>query len=781
MIFCWFISLLTYCVAFAAYAQQPPRPLAVINIKPTDRPMQMETLKPLLRGNLTRLTGQGDWKPPSDSPATITKADYLEALKPYLKHYESVYGTEPAKPLQYSYEAVPVFAAFWKATSEQKYADLALLALKQFCLFVDDDVVKQNAEMAKTGATRPRTDNYWTYIYAYLVIPVLEMEGTPQQKEMIALLGKSLGERANAWPVYWERGAYNRPIDAAFWYDTAMKLNPNIPRAAELKAYSDMIWDDWWSHRDIEEDDPHYSGIDLMVIDAWSRVRGVDWWQDADGPNLWRHYAEQVANDGTWPAYGHGGTYGQYFMATRIAELAASRTRDGRYKWLAHRAFWNGRDRLATLVANIGYEKAMDLAMAYLYADDTVKEAPPSPGLLISKRRFRERTDWSQLNEKSLLFILHNEWKPSKLIFRGGSKEPDQFLMLQAASIGGHGHPDTGSIIHYGGDFAYYLSHGISRLDHDMEQHNMFTLREPDKDQPWKRGEFAVEDTNVPVSGQASSASYARLHIQEYPGSTTNEESWDKVLAWNGSGYPPEKAIGYRNWPVRLDRSVLFVHNQFVVVRDVAKFLLRVKAQMGQNWVVGEIGPSVGTNWVNVWTPQLFGYPYSTPPKAPMDTAHRDLLIWFVPHKEAVLQVVDGPKNSSYYGNYYINLTRRVWYPRTAEWRPEEPQAFTTVLLPHLPVAQPAKLAAAITALEDSPESTILMVTVGDTSHMIVLNSSGKQITAGDLQTDAEAALLTSLKGKPTHFSAWNATFSTMRGEVIARSEKPETVDRALN
>ncbi|MHB9131634.1 MAG: hypothetical protein ACYDBB_11170 [Armatimonadota bacterium] len=785
------LCVLALCCASMLLAQEMPQPKAVITIKPTDNPMQMEALKSLLKSDMDRLRGDKAWKPPTDDPAKISKADYLEALKPNLAYCLGAYGKEPATPKPYAYEAIPTFAAFYKGTGDPKYAELTLRAAKEFCLAVDEEVKNTLAAMEKSGGKRPSASLYWTYTYAYVLMGLWALEGAPQYQQMADMLGQSLGNRANAYPIYWERGPQNRSVDAAFWYDMALKFNPNIPRAKELKEYADLIWNDWWAPKDMEEDCSHYTWMDLLTVDAWARIRGVEWWKDPDARNFWISYAEQAAQDGTWPCYGDAGEHGYYFVGMTVEELAAARVKDGHYKWFAHRMFWNGRDRIEDLCAGIGYMTYVELALAYLYADDTIKEIPPKAGLLETKRRFRERTNWRAFwtnPNGGLFFELRNRWQPSKLVFRAGPKETDQFMLVQAGNQAGHGHPDTGSIILYNGDLSYYVANGASRMDDDMEQHNLFTLRDPVTNNTWYAHQLASEETSVPVKGQASDASYARLHIREFPGNTPTAESWQKLYdrwskvnknIWIYGDFPPEKAIGYKNWPVRMDRCILFVNNQFAVVRDVANFILPACAQLGQNWIFDQLGPTIGNNWVNVWIPRLYGFPYTNPPRKPVDFAQRDLLIWFAPQKDAVLQIVDGPTNS-WYGNSFINMPRHVWYPRTGDWQPGQPQAFTTVLLPHKPIEDPENLAATITALQDTPDATVLKVTSGDTVRLIIMNTSGKPVTAGPLVTDAESALLTLVKGKPTHVSAWHATKVTLGKKTLLTSKQPKDLDRAV-
>jgi hypothetical protein len=726
----------------------------------------------------TVATAQPDarpWTPPADDPSRITSEDYLRALAPYEAQFEKRYGSNAARSSGYAYEAVPVFASWWKATKDPRYAAMALNALDAYGRFVKDDIASQKARAdKKTG--RPVANFYWTSYYLYLVRPILEMREAPNHAELSRRLGEILLERAKAFPIYWEIGSQNRAFFAGFWYDAAAAFagDGKVPEA--MRHYSDEVWRTWWDVRDVEEDDPHYTALDLAILDEWGQLRHAEWWKDPKAAILWRSYASQLANDGTWPPYGDGGAYGEYFIGLRTAELVASRLRDGQYKWLAHRAFWNGRDRLPTLVAGVGLERVTDLALAYLYCDDSVQEVPPRAGLTVTTRAFRERTDWTNAPEGSPLYVLHPERAPSKLIFRGGSDTASQFLMVQAASAGGHGHPDTGSVLFYGGGFSYYLSHGVTRLDYAMEQHNMLAIEDPDSKVPWKQGDYAVESTSVPMSGTARDASYARLDVSAYPGTQATAAAWQAVKDWDGKGYPPRKAVGYRNWPVQLKRSVLFVHDKFTVVRDVVRFLQPIHARLGQNWVIGEVGKDRGEHWLDVRTPEVFGYPFSDPPKARMALAGGNLLIWFAPRRATGAELVEGPRNS-WYNKNYINLPNRVWDPLEGTWSTNQELSFVTVLYPHGANEEGRDAAARIELRHDEPEAAAILIRTRGANYVIFFGRPGHEITIGDLRTDAEAAIVSS-EPSGVRFASWGATRSSWKD--IELKAGPGMVDQEV-
>ncbi len=676
--------VLVLMLGTAGGAQESLPPKAVVDIPAGANPGEIAGLAGLLSPNAERLAGPGPWTPPQGDPSKLTKADYLETLRPDLEAMEGIYGKEPTEGKQYAYEAIPVFAAFYQATQDPKYRTLLVNAYKEYCAFIEEQEIPAGlAEMEQDANHRPGVSRYWTYVYVYLTLPLETLRGTPEYDEVKARLGRALYKRAEAWPIYWEWGPQNRSMAPAFWYEIALQWNPDppTPKAAELRAYADGIWESWWQYRDVEEDCPSYTSIDLSVADQWAVLRGVKPWEDPEARNLWTFYGRLMGNDGNYPAYGDAGTVGNYFMGMYMAGFGVSRCRDGQCQWFSRRAFFNGRDRIQDMCAGIGSMNYVHLAMAYLMADDSVAEVAPQAGLTVAERRYHLMNDFNQRTEKSSFFTLENRAAPSKLIFRSGPKETDQFMLVQAAGQAGHGNSDSGAILQYSGDYAFYLVYGVTRLDHDMEHNNGFCLRDLTSGKPWGPV-MTAEDYSVPVSGQSPAGAYGRIHLREYPGVNV-EEAWEKAQAWHArrGGWPPHQAAGYRNWPVRLDRSIVFVNNQFAVVRDVMTPTLTVSAQIGQNWVVGNMGPTVGENWVNVWTRNpLSGYYYAAKPTedggftggAPIYTAQRDLLIWFAPRTGGMMQLVQGP-GKSWYGDYFQNLPNRVWYPRTGEWELTSP------------------------------------------------------------------------------------------------------------
>ena len=290
------------------------------------------------------------------------------------------------------------------------------------------------------------------------------------------------------------------------------------------------------------------------------------------------------------------------------------------------------------------------------------------------------------------------------------------------------------------------------------------------------------------------------MHIQEYPGTTTHvPQTWQAMLAAPAFSAVqcPEQAIGYRNWPVRLDRSVVFANQRFTVVRDRLVFTAQAEALLGQNWTFGEMSLP-GTHWVNVWTPQelngWFGQTVGQANLAPVSTAAKDLLIWFAPQADARLEVER--LNRSRFQLYYdqagqlvetlpdpshVNLPMRAWYYRTGTWQPGSTLAFTTVLLPHDPTVSAPGLAQTIDMVADTSDYTVIRVLDlrEDAVRLVVINTSGGTVHVGRLATDAEAIILTYQHGQAVHCSGWHATQITYAGQTMTSAKAATDVDMA--
>jgi hypothetical protein len=802
----------------------------VVDIHGADEPMTMSAIQPLLTDIQHRLGNQlpiyYPFTPPSGDPSQITKSNYLALIKnpTCLSDCLNFYG-KLNTPSKDAWQAVPILIAAWEgegsqnAATKQQYLDGAVNAVANTCAGLTQDFLP---------LTDPPLDYYWWgKFWAYTYDAILHTQGTPEYDIMMSQFWTTLGQVADAWPIMnisgtVADGVAMGTIAAAFWYDGAFRhqdvYNYQLSNAAKFQRFANGIWNAYQTYNDIEDDDQFYGTASLFILEAWWRLRG-----EYTAQELYCHFADQIANDGSYPAYGDGGAPGQYFIALLCAELAATRTKDGLlksgYKQLAHRAFWNGHDRLLSLRGG-SYLNEVYTALAYLHADDTIAEDDLPAGVKLSVRQWRDLTPVEMRLAGWRWFTFQPRKAPNKLIFRAGSSPTDASLVMQVGQLGGHGHMDAGAITYYGSDHASYFDYATLRLDRYQEAHNIFTLRAdqgvlwcgrlnngtPPVDDPC----FTTEEVLVPTMGTTSDASYARIQIIEYLASDLTRPYWWKLVkpeVWPKT-WTLEKAIGYKNWPLRLNRSVLFVNNKFTVVRDEPNFLIPVLAQMGPNWTFGELG-CAGTHWVNVWMPKVLnafygGVTYDQNSQLHhlkwISTAPKDLLIWFSPESGNVLQIerLNGdrtlspdyvplnpaPNTSS---NSYINLPMRAWYTRTDKWPQGVQKAFATVLMPHDPMSLDdlQSLVQRINSIEEKDEVTVLTITDDTHVYLVVMQSSGGNTINVEatlpvseqlikLITDGEATLITcNYDGTPAHVSAWGASSLSIDGDVYLQSSTP--------
>ena len=804
----------------------------VVDIHSSDDPMNMQEIQALLADNADRVNNPWPFTPPSGEPSQITKSDYRALIMTSpgcLANCLNFYGHQDGNgqadlPSKDAWAAVPILVAAWKGepvNSPMKplYLAKAVAAVKNTCAGLNQEFLP---------LANPDLNYYWWGQYwAYTHYAIQHTFGTLEYDIMMSTLWTTLGHIVDGWPIMNFNGvecdgAEMGPIAAAFWYAGAVHYqtvyNYQLAKAEKLLNFSNKIWNEWQTYNETEDDDPHYGTAALFILQAWcfpypvpvpgpSPILGA---YPAEG--FWRHYADHIANDGTFPAYGDGGTPGLYFVALFCAELAASRAtaNKGFYKRLAHRAFWNGRDRLLELRGG-SYMNEIFTALAYLHADDSIPESDQDTGpagVTLSKRQWRDLSTAELRDAHGRFFTFQNRQTPNKLIFRAGASPTDACMVMQLGQLGSHGHMDAGAITYYGSDHAYYFDYATLRLDQYQEAHNIFTLRgidttgdflwcgrrkDPDDDPC-----LTTEEVVVPTMGRLTDGSYARIQIVEYLGCDASREDWWELVKHWTKTCSLEKAIGYKNWPMRLNRSVLFVNNKFTVVRDEPNFLIPVVARIGPNWTFGEMG-CLGTNWVNVWMPKVLnaangGVTYDKNSELhhlkSISTAPKDLLIWFSPDQDSVLQIeklhrertlnpvyipaVPSPNGSS---NAYINLPMRAWYTYSNYWPRGVRKTFTTVLMPHDPMTlgNLQQLVDRIKTVQDDGQVTALTIADDTSVYLIVMQTANVRARVAanlplsgqliNLQVDGEATLLTcNHDGTPIHVSTWGATALTING-----------------
>lgn len=761
------------------------------------------------------------WQVPTD-PSEIDAATYWEALSERLPGQlyslvEEAHRFPGAIKGHYSYTGAVICAAACAAVtagrvdplshSADVYAEDCVQLLLTYC-----DYENQLCLTSQISAL------YWKsqLAYVYAALRALDDSGHKAKADIVRpRLGAALGKLVDeGLPIWSEGGAQNRAIMPAFWYEWLLRLAPTSARKQNLRPYVEKIWQRYWQAtddtpvsvrtglRDVQEDDSNYCALDLKLLDAWCQLRGVDWASTPGGANLWQHYAENIGNDGTVIAYGDGGHHGEYAAGVYLATLAGSRLRDGHLISLAHRALWRGARTPQRL-----YAGRADLALAYLVYDDTVPDIAPSVGPTVTRRRVRLALPYRGPHiETDSYFLTYRAVQASKVVFRSSGTIAGQTLVFHTADLGGHAENNTGDILYYGVEGSQLLTRGACREDKSAVFHNCLVLVPSTytygkdlpcddrdrgellrfKDRPWRAAEWASERVDLPRLGGLDDASYARLSVTHRPDADLSLAAWHDVE--NKYDGATRLAIGYQNWPVALDRSVLFVHDCCTLVRDRVTFTPfsdstvdePVSAVVGQNWMIGTVAGQ-GSDWVDSAITTLYHTKIPGGPSKddqPVTVGDRRLLLRFVGLQAAQrqsMQLVPLAERGCYPD--YRNLQTRAWAPLKDAWHPNQsPLAFATLLVPHLPDADATALAASITTLRHDKDATVIQMITEPNRLFAAIQNTAASLAVGPILTDAEAVVVTLRRsGLGGHVSVFHATDVRLAstGETLASRQTP--------
>ena len=193
------------------------------------------------------------------------------------------------------------------------------------------------------------------------------------------------------WPQR-EAGAMNRSMLGALTYllvTTAFPPDdvsgqPSIAEWNDWRAYADCVWNDFWSHRDSEEDSGHYSeNVFVVAMLEYAMVAGLDAavWSDPQFLSWVDRYYQHVTTLGVTPNYGDGaGWDDEHSGLVWLFEKAAAKTGATKYKWLARKIFAS---KVARVCDNPPRDDSFRLAFsglvgAYLDANDAIADTRPN-------------------------------------------------------------------------------------------------------------------------------------------------------------------------------------------------------------------------------------------------------------------------------------------------------------------------------------------------------------------------------------------------------------------
>ena len=438
-------------------------------------------------------------------------------------------------------------------------------------------------------------------------------------------------------PTEW-RGGCHRAMPEALMKGLAAKWYPDTPEAAHWKRYAELGFRDFWRNKEVQQNDTGYfPGPIFMLLTCGDQYLGDDRaLTDPGMQRLWRRLMVEVTPDGAVNPYGPNGGWNSTAGFRLFAlERVAARTRNGEYRYAAHRVMNQLRYQSAPVRRDAflrTVEVGQSVALAWLFADDSVPPVMPPAGSLWNRRMESARVPHTDKAVTERLFgdadphpdrghLCCSYWLtgrefPDKLVLRSGWNPGDLFALVElhptsvpynAGGILGlnrFGAPFTQVVTSKGDSVENRLSvvvlDGKSRRRHHPDPLRM--------DEDWRQGRMPDIGSEVLSFEDRAEATFARIRVGNIDG-----------------------------LPAVYEREFVFVKNRFLATRETITFEESFKARVAPLWNTRNIGPQIGTNWANTF----MGRPVASNGQIEMESPPVDLLVWFAPRADSRLEVVD--------------------------------------------------------------------------------------------------------------------------------------------
>jgi hypothetical protein len=351
---------------------------------------------------------------------------------------------------------------------------------------------------------------------------------------------------------------------------------------------------------------------------------------------LWERLMAEVTPDGAVNPYGPNGGYNSTAGFRLFAlELAAAKTRNGQYRYAAHKAMNYIRYQSQAIQGDAylrDTEVGQHVALAWLFADDALRPVMPLAGSLWNQRMEAARVQHTDKAVGERLFgdidpdplkghlccswwLTGRDW-PDKLVLRSGWNPGDFFALVEL-------HPtsiphNAGGIMglnRWGAAFTQVVTSKGATEENRLQVVDVdgaAKLRyHPDPlrmDSDWRMGKMPDIQSEVVYFEDRSDATFAHVRVKNMDG-----------------------------LPVTYDREFVFVKNGFLAARETVTFEESFRARVSPLWNTRNIGPQIGAHWANTFMGTLVASNGAVEMRSPPV----DLLVWFAPRDDCRLQVVD--------------------------------------------------------------------------------------------------------------------------------------------
>lgn len=547
-------------------------------------------------------------------------------------------------------------------------------------------------------------------------------------------------------PVEW-RGGCHRSVPEALMKGLAARWFPDIPEAGHWGRYAALGFGDFWRNKEVPQNDTGYfPGTVFMLLACGDQWLGDD--RVATDPGmqrLWRRLMVEVTPDGAVNPYGPNGGWNSTAGFRLFAlERVAAATRNGQYRFAAHKVMNYLRYQSAVIRGDAylrNIEVGMHVALAWLFADDSVPPVPPPPGSLWNQRMEAARIPHTDKAVTERLLghadpdpgkghVCCSHWLtgrefPDKLVLRSGWNPGDFFALVEL-------HPtslpyNAGGIMglnRLGAAFTQVVTSKGDSVENRLmvvdvdraarRRHHPDPLR---LDGNWMAGKMPDIVSEVSFFEERPDATLARVTVRNVDG-----------------------------LPATYEREFVFVKNRFLATRETVAFEESFKARVAPVWNTRNIGPQVGPHWANTFMGKLA----ASNGQVEMDAPPVDLLVWFAPRPDCRLQVVDRLAEDARAAACGAQL-RYLW-----EGTPAAGQklVFTQFYCPHPPYRpvlrtnaagakasyadelQATAHAAGVRAVRDDPEASVLRIELSPGQvEWVVFNPGGLEVEVGGQRT----------------------------------------------
>ena len=678
----------------------------------------------------------------------ITKATYLDFLKRHArKKIEPAVQSSFKKPWRHAQSPAFLAALMYRETKDPYYAGAAKAGL--------ESMIRWTETQDKEGAVH--TELHWLTVDLMRQTGLVGPKDEPRLRRFLVTAA-----RRSCWGHYgwkakpWRRGAGHSALGPAVSRYYAVHRYPDVPEAKLWTKYYRLTWNDWWQHRDTIYNDTGYRALFLKDVFACAYLTGRDdLFKDPEALKFWDRLLWTVAPNGAVPHYGDTngwsteiGMYAFYF------EFLATKTRDGRFKYAAHRIF----DYIVNHSVNVfDYHMQTDqmiygIALAHLVADDSVKPKPPGRASRLLTRKELVLIDTATHKEAFGFQVYEHTLGPrdvpDKIIFKSHDRDEALWAMIDVCGDAGHNTPGEPTNVAALVDRESVLTCNQGYFDETPDLHNVVLA----EDLEGTRVQGPAMEISVPAFYDRHYASYARVRVANYQG-----------------------------WPIDEERQFLFGRYRFLLLKDVVTFRRPWMCRIGPCWQTQQVGPETGPHWANTYVENLFltglglgrGFHRWKNPAW-------DLLVFHPPQKGCELEVVN-----RYDEQPFRQLPVRLRYVWRGMANKGERRHFTTLLLPHDPTPTPSDVVKGIEVLADTVDLTAIRAhTDRYYDDWMVLNDTGRAVKVGPIETDARQLHLWvhQYKGKlrGRHVMAEGATFVTFHGKPVAKADKGKRIDTSF-